>query len=274
MNDFPGPVIEFLEYPPYIVSAGHDGLFPDQIPLDEIYVKAEKGERPSDMDLHCVEIWLHNSNDIHISNNPDFSPKVRIHRSGYLWHDRARDLINPFLETYRKPLRGRWLSVYGITTDDPRKFHDEIPQLLTQLPRTYGDFHELFPSGDWQKIKDFHTRNREWMKNKQRALPFAYEAIALRYERDVTLVAKIKQARGSACQVCGYKFTKKDGTDYCEVHHLEALSDGGLDIAANMLVLCANCHRVFHYGSVEVQNHTSSKITLTIDGNPYSCDLW
>ena len=94
-----------------------------------------------------------------------------------------------------------------------------------------------------------------------------------RYERDLNLVSKIKSTRGTACQICGYRLIKKDGTDYCEVHHLESLANEGLDIKSNMLVVCANCHVMFHYGNVEILNHNHINLIVKIDGIVYTCSL-
>ncbi|GIU46623.1 hypothetical protein TUM3794_39590 [Shewanella colwelliana] len=50
------------------------------------------------------------------------------------------------------------------------------------------------------------------------------------------------------CQ--GYKaFNRRsNGTPYVEVHHINPLSEGGLDIPENTIVLCPNCHREKHFG--------------------------
>jgi 5-methylcytosine-specific restriction endonuclease McrA len=50
------------------------------------------------------------------------------------------------------------------------------------------------------------------------------------------------------CQ--GYKaFNRRsNGTLYVEVHHINPLSEGGLDIPENTIVLCPNCHREKHFG--------------------------
>lgn len=258
-----GPVIEFLEHVPTLISVGNDGLFPYEYhPLDEIYVVAKKDRSIA---KHSVKFLLPNYCHLDLSNSRGSSPIVKVHEPGFLWHDRTRDLLSPSWH--------RWLSIYGFTIDDPRELNDDTKFILAELP---GDTERenitsLLPSQQWREVKDFHTRNREWMKNVD--YPKISVEVSSRYERDTGLVAKIKLARGSACQICGYKFTKRDGTDYCEVHHLEALADGGLDVCSNMLVLCANCHRIFHYGNVKVLNHTHSKITLSINGSTCSCEF-
>jgi predicted HNH restriction endonuclease len=51
------------------------------------------------------------------------------------------------------------------------------------------------------------------------------------YERDQELSYLIKKSRGDKCQVCGYFFITHDGRNYCECHHLEHLSNAGLDVS-------------------------------------------
>jgi 5-methylcytosine-specific restriction protein A len=48
------------------------------------------------------------------------------------------------------------------------------------------------------------------------------------------------------------------GESYVEVHHLIPISQSGkfqysLDVPANMVVLCPNCHRAIHFGTTEVK---------------------
>ena len=50
----------------------------------------------------------------------------------------------------------------------------------------------------------------------------------------------IEQARRTYCQVCGR-------TDqYISVHHLVKRSQGGGDIADNLVALCITCHEIAH----------------------------
>lgn len=99
------------------------------------------------------------------------------------------------------------------------------------------------------------------------------EVLALRFERDRELVELIKQLRGSKCQICGFSFKTVSGEDYSECHHLEHLANGGLDASKNMLLLCANHHRQFHYGHVEVRSHLASRLDIVIDGTLHSIVL-
>lgn len=103
--------------------------------------------------------------------------------------------------------------------------------------------------------------------------PQQLEALAKRYERDPELTKIIKLLRGGKCQICGFSFKTKSGDDYSECHHLEHLADSGLDISSNILVLCANHHRQFHYGNVELLNRSPGTIEVSLDGAHYICKI-
>jgi len=93
------------------------------------------------------------------------------------------------------------------------------------------------------------------------------------YERDQTLSSLIKRLRGEKCQICGYYFEMSNGGRYVECHHLEALSNNGLDCSNNILVLCANHHRQFHFGYVEIIEHTIDFIKIKLDNQIYICNF-
>lgn len=128
-----------------------------------------------------------------------------------------------------------------------------------------------------------NAQNNYWMQmlknriaqldqeNKHNIIPSV--EIALRYERDRRLSRLLKIFRGPNCQICGFSFKTKSGEHYSECHHLEHLASGGLDISKNMLIVCANCHRQFHFGNVKIIEHTTDHIRIDIDGNTIICEL-
>ncbi|CAB3770462.1 HNH endonuclease [Paraburkholderia solisilvae] len=103
--------------------------------------------------------------------------------------------------------------------------------------------------------------------------PVKMSEIAERYERDAELVRLLKDARGGKCQVCGHTFRMRNGGTYTEAHHLEELVNGGLDVSRNMLIVCANHHRMFHYGDVEIIEHTAEQIIVRIDDETHTIPL-
>jgi hypothetical protein len=75
----------------------------------------------------------------------------------------------------------------------------------------------------------------------------------LQRERNQTLVRrKKKHAVSLDCEVCGFSFSHAYGglaDEYCEVHHLLPLSEvehTGRTKLEDLVILCANCHRVVH----------------------------
>lgn len=60
------------------------------------------------------------------------------------------------------------------------------------------------------------------------------------YLRDLELEGK----NSNSCESCGY--TINSGRNYLELHHIKPLGEGGEDTFENMILLCPNCHRMFH----------------------------
>jgi hypothetical protein len=69
--------------------------------------------------------------------------------------------------------------------------------------------------------------------------------------RDTALSNKVKEERNYQCQICGTTLSIK-GKGYAETHHVKPLGHDGLDINANMLVLCPNHHVLFDYGEIAI----------------------
>lgn len=65
-----------------------------------------------------------------------------------------------------------------------------------------------------------------------------------RYQK---LVKLLKQKYNYKCQLCGYSFRMDNGNNYCEAHHIKMLSKDGSQSPENVIILCANHHRMFHY---------------------------
>ena len=65
--------------------------------------------------------------------------------------------------------------------------------------------------------------------------------------RDMQIVRKLKEKYGFKCQICGYQFQMDNGQYYCEAHHIIPISENGSQSEENVIILCANHHRMFHY---------------------------
>lgn len=68
------------------------------------------------------------------------------------------------------------------------------------------------------------------------------------YHRDPSIAAYVKKRADGHCQLCGSSapFIDKNGDPYLECHHIEWLSNGGIDSIDNCVALCPNCHRKMH----------------------------
>jgi len=82
------------------------------------------------------------------------------------------------------------------------------------------------------------------------------------------IVDSLKGKYGNRCQIesCGDTFRKRGGGFYSEGHHLVWRAAGGGPEAENVVVLCANHHRMFHYADVEVGEPEGSKREVRING--------
>lgn len=78
------------------------------------------------------------------------------------------------------------------------------------------------------------------------------EAHYKRVKRYPKIVKLLKQKYGFKCQLCGYSFRMSDGNGYCEAHHIKMLSKDGSQSPENVIILCANHHRLFHYSIDEI----------------------
>ena len=83
--------------------------------------------------------------------------------------------------------------------------------------------------------------------------------LTTRYERVPSNRQAAIRIHGTTCQVCGFNFFAhygELGRDYIEVHHIRPLSsldeEVSVDPAADLVCLCANCHRMMHRTRADV----------------------
>ena len=67
--------------------------------------------------------------------------------------------------------------------------------------------------------------------------------------KDIVKVYAHARSNGK-CEACDADapFISKNNKPYLEVHHIKALSDGGLDHPGNVAAICPNCHRRIEHG--------------------------
>ncbi|MCE7763079.1 HNH endonuclease [Pseudomonas putida] len=71
------------------------------------------------------------------------------------------------------------------------------------------------------------------------------------YQRSRTVAHYVLMRASGKCESCDKPapFLKRDGTPYLEPHHVNRLSDGGLDHPRFVGAVCPTCHREIHSGA-------------------------
>ena len=80
------------------------------------------------------------------------------------------------------------------------------------------------------------------------------EALTYRILRDTKTARTLKALYKDTCQLCGTQIRISGGRTYSEAHHIRPLGapHNGPDIAANIVVLCPNCHVLCDYGAIQL----------------------
>lgn len=95
------------------------------------------------------------------------------------------------------------------------------------------------------------------------------ERVTRSYERLRSVRDFVISTRGTVCQLCGRQgFLKRDGSRYCEVHHLFQLSESPPPECLGseyVVVLCATCHRRMHFAKVDPPIKSDDGWTVMID---------
>jgi 5-methylcytosine-specific restriction enzyme A len=70
------------------------------------------------------------------------------------------------------------------------------------------------------------------------------------YARSAAVRSSVLRRASGVCELCGTAgFTMESGAVYLETHHLIPLSNGGPDVAWNVVALCPNDHRRAHHAA-------------------------
>ena len=81
-----------------------------------------------------------------------------------------------------------------------------------------------------------------------------YVVISRRIIRDTVLTKRVKEFHDFRCQVCDEQLVQANGSPYAEGAHILPLSQGGPDVAENMLCLCPNHHVMLDSGSIFIDD--------------------
>lgn len=90
--------------------------------------------------------------------------------------------------------------------------------------------------------------------NLEKLLQEQTEKVVKLFKRNLTLAKSLKELYEGKCQICGFTFKKENGENYSECHHLIPLGENGSDSLDNIIIVCANCHRMLHYARIEFRN--------------------
>lgn len=103
----------------------------------------------------------------------------------------------------------------------------------------------LFGDADLKKLRDQALQAAAPAKKK------VADARRTLFERASHVVAYALARAGDTCEACGHPapFLRVSGSPYLEVHHIDRLSDGGLDAPHRVAAICPTCHRRIHCGA-------------------------
>ena len=113
----------------------------------------------------------------------------------------------------------------------------------------------------------------------QNASPQVKAVISRQIERGKISNA-VKRLYDYKCKVCEtlgqapYSFKKANGEYYVETHHIipvANLTQGSLGIS-NLITVCANHHRQFHYGDIRIIENAADFLTISVDGQTVRTD--
>lgn len=104
------------------------------------------------------------------------------------------------------------------------------------------------------KEKDAKKLTISELKDKIRNNPKApkrMDVATSKFERNPYIAEYVKRIANGICQDClqPAPFVNKSTNEpFLEVHHIDPLSNGGMDTIENTIAICPNCHRKRHYG--------------------------
>lgn len=101
------------------------------------------------------------------------------------------------------------------------------------------------------------------------------EVMAKVRNRNAKAVRGLKELYRGKCQITAeeYAFLKKDGTPYCEAHHLTPLGEEGADSPFNIIIVNPLIHKMLHYADVSdidlSRITTDNSLDILINGKSY-----
>jgi hypothetical protein len=141
------------------------------------------------------------------------------------------------------------------------EFKEDDSKVISEPESLYNVQDEISLSDLQNRIIAF---NEAYIKVEPRKQKRVSEYVA----RPNAITDYLKRFRNFTCQICGqYGFLQKNGTRYIEAHHIieiHKLLAGSL-CSDNIVILCPNCHRKFHYAFVNYEIRDSEHIYVKIN---------
>lgn len=116
-----------------------------------------------------------------------------------------------------------------------------------------------------KKIQLAHLLQRIHIINEKyhQSPPRKQKQISEYISRPNAITDYLKARRNYTCQICNQVgFVQRNGSQYVEAHHLielHKLIPGSL-CSDNIVIVCANCHRKFHYANVVYRTETDINV--------------
>lgn len=171
-------------------------------------------------------------------------------------------IVSSFISKYHKELKmilkknpnGAFYTLYQNSLRIAQRYIAECPNELYQLFDIYSSTlgfnpimgsNEIIPTINEPLQPDYYPPGR---------VPTTVSRIV----RDTKLSRDVKEMCNWKCQICGDRVLLPNNNYYSEGHHLQPLGGQheGLDIAANIIILCPNHHTEFDYGSIAINPDT------------------
>lgn len=113
------------------------------------------------------------------------------------------------------------------------------------------------------------------LRSKYRKQTSISDKEAIKLERTI---GKLIANYYGCCQIVGCGFTFPKGRDgrkgtYCEAHHLQSLAGNGKDVPENILVLCANHHRQFHFDDAKISKRERNYLVAELSGKKFRVNI-
>ncbi|TDS98212.1 5-methylcytosine-specific restriction protein A [Rahnella sp. BIGb0236] len=147
-------------------------------------------------------------------------------------------------ELYKPEIHGVW----EIYCDEHSKWHTRIIDDSDEARYLERELEIQIESAEKLALEERKLRLISYEKHPQ--IRYVMTKVFLR--NPYVVVEVLERAKG-ICEICKLKapfLRAKDGRPYLEVHHIQPLSEGGMDIVENAQAICPNCHRKAHFGPI------------------------